>query len=161
RMVIAHAVQTRRPVITYRGGRDIGSDQQEYFEEFGIYAQLTLPMIVNDRVIGCVLWIETRGPREFTGSDERLAQTLTAQAASAIENARLFRQAQRQAREQELLRSIALGLSVMADVDAMLHRLAVETARAFQADNVVIALGHDSRYTIHAEQLTTMTPEYT
>src|SRR5262249_47025010 len=28
RMVIAHAIQTRRPVITYRGGRDIGTDQQ-------------------------------------------------------------------------------------------------------------------------------------
>src|SRR5205823_2304224 len=84
------------------------------------------------------------GPREFVGSDVRLAQTLTTQAAIAIENARLFRQAQRQAREQALLRRIAVGLTAMPDMESLLRQLAYETSHALEVDNVVIALRDDS-----------------
>jgi len=144
--LIVRAINTRRQVIVTResigesdSSRSFNAQQQRYFEQSGIYAQLALPMISGDRVIGCVLWIETRGQHEFSGGDIRLAQTLTTQAAIAIENARLFRQAQRQAHEQTLLRRIAIGLSIMPDVRSLLEQAAYEVTQALAVNNVAIA----------------------
>src|SRR5262245_2761784 len=142
--IIKRAIQSRRQIILYRNGQDLEMAQERYLEAMDIQAQLTLPMIAGDRVVGCVLWLETRGPREFVGSDVRLAQTLTTQAAIAIENARLFRQAQRQAREQALLRRIAVGLTAMPAVESLLRQLAYETSHALEVDNVVIGLRDDA-----------------
>jgi len=156
RAIITQAVQSRRQVITYREGVDVTPEQRQYLVDSGIYAQLTLPMIAGDRVVGCLIWIETRAARDFTDGDVRLAQTLTTQAAIAIENARLFRQAQRQAREQTLLRRIAVGLSVMPDMESLLRQLAYETSQALEVDSVVLALRDDTgRFPVRAYYLLT------
>src|SRR5205085_10508471 len=119
-------------------------------------------MIAGDRVVGCMVWLELRAPREYVGSDIRLAQTLTPQASIAIENARLFRQAQRQAREQTLLRRIAVGLSAMPDLDALLRQLAYETSQALEVDNVVISLRDDAgQFPVRASYLLTRTESQT
>jgi GAF domain-containing protein/anti-sigma regulatory factor (Ser/Thr protein kinase) len=152
---ILRAIQTRRQIILYAEGAD---PEQQQLAGAGIHAQLTLPMIAGDRVVGCVLWMETRGPREFVSSDVRLAQTLATQAAIAIENARLFRQAQRQAREQTLLRRIAVGLTVMPDMESLLRQLAYETSQALEVDNAVIALRDETgQYPVRASYLLTRT----
>ncbi|GEM_PF-748453 len=152
---ILRAIQTRRQIILYAEGAD---PEQQQRAGAGIQAQLTLPMIAGDRVVGCVLWMETRGPREFVSSDVRLAQTLATQAAIAIENARLFRQAQRQAREQTLLRRIAVGLTVMPDMESLLRQLAYETSQALEVDNAVIALRDETgQYPVRASYLLTRT----
>jgi GAF domain-containing protein len=138
-VTIQRAIRSRREVIlTYNAGES--TVQNQTLEDAGIFSQLILPMVAGDRVIGCVVWVETRSPREFAGSDLRLAQTLTTQAAIAIENARLFRQAQRQAREQELLRRVAVSLSTMPTTEAMLDQLAYEITQAVSVDNVVITM---------------------
>ncbi|MCC7447449.1 MAG: GAF domain-containing protein [Anaerolineae bacterium] len=161
RGIITQAVQSRRQVIAYREGADTAA-QRQYFLDSGIYAQLTLPMIAGDRVVGCIVWIETRAARDFTDGDVRLAQTLTTQAAIAIENARLFRQAQRQAREQTLLRRIAVGLSVMPDMESLLRQLAYETSQALEVDSVVLALRDDTgRFPVRAYYLLTRTANET
>src|SRR5258708_9254926 len=142
--LIDQAALSRHPVFVYREGPESTAKQQKLLKKVGIYSQLVIPMIAGDRIVGCVLWMEVRAPREFTPGDVRLAQTLTTQAAIAIENARLFRQAQRQAREQALLRRIAVGLSVMPDLESLLRQLAYETPAALEADNAVISLRYES-----------------
>lgn len=151
---IERAIQTQRHVIvtypiTALGG--IGN---------GLCTQLTLPIIVGDRVIGCMLWVEPRAPREFSGSDIRLAQTLTSQATIALENARLFRQAQRQAHEQALLRQVAIGLSNTADVLTMFTQLARVIQALDGVDNTVVAIQNErGQLEILTAYLTTRTLE--
>jgi GAF domain-containing protein len=163
RSIIARAIQTRRQIIIYRTGSGFQSDpidgeQQDQLAEMGLTAQLTIPMIAGDRVIGCVVWMETHSPREFNQSDLRLAQTLTTQAGIAIENARLFRQAQRQAREQALLRRVAVGLSAMPDMETLLKQFTYETQLALESENAIIALLDDSdRFMVRAQSLSTAT----
>lgn len=151
---IDRAIRTRRQVVLSRDALRSGMEANDM--PFPVYSQLILPMVAGDRVSGCVLWLETRTAREFTGSDVRLAQTLTTQAAIAFENARLFRQAQRQAHEQTLLRRVAVGLSNMPDVDAMLEQFAVEIAQSLTGvSNVAIAIrGSDNRLKLRATYLT-------
>ncbi len=166
RAIILRAIQSRRQNVLYRDRQDseasYQASHQNWFVELGLYAQLTLPMIAGDRVVGSMIWLETRAPREFTGSDVRLAQTLTTQAAIAIENARLFRQAQRQAREQTLLRGIAVGLSAMPDMESLLRQLAYETSQALEVDNVILALRDQAgQFPVRAHYLLTRLPSGT
>jgi GAF domain-containing protein/anti-sigma regulatory factor (Ser/Thr protein kinase) len=162
RAIILRAIQSRRQNVLYRDGQDGEASHQAWFAEQDIYAQLTLPMIAGDRIVGSMVWLETRAPREFTGSDVRLAQTLTTQAAIAIENARLFRQAQRQAREQTLLRGVAVGLSAVPDMESLLRQLAYETSQALEVDNVILALRDQAgQFPVRAHYLLTRLPSGT
>ena len=138
--LIDHIVTTRRPSFYYREEALGQFGHTVPLDKPGLNAAMALPMIAGHRVTGCVLWLETRIFRRFSESDIRLAQTLTAQAAIAIENARLYRQAQRQAYEQALLRRVAVGLTVLSDMDAMLNHFVREVQQAFNAENVLLSL---------------------
>jgi PAS domain S-box-containing protein len=75
---------------------DVDSAERAYMQKRNIKSLLTLPMSYQDRVIGLV---EMRGCQEnrvFSDREISLAQMLSTQAASAIENARLYKRAQRE-----------------------------------------------------------------
>jgi two-component sensor histidine kinase len=61
-----------------------------------IKSLLTLPMSYQDRVIGLVEMRSCQENRVFSDREISLAQMLSTQAASAIENARLYKRAQRE-----------------------------------------------------------------
>jgi signal transduction histidine kinase/uncharacterized protein YigA (DUF484 family) len=156
RAIVAKALSTRRQVLRYATDGDIPALHQAYYAQTGITAEMAIPMIAGDRVIGAMVWIEARNPRKFSDSDIRLAQTLTTQAAIAIENARLYRQAQRQAREQAMLRRVAVSLSMLSNLDDLLNLFPREVAEAMNSENVVMALrDNDNIFRVKASALTT------
>jgi two-component sensor histidine kinase len=65
-----------------------------YLQQTGIKAVLLLPMVFQDRVVGLVELANYEHDRVFTDREISLAQLLATQAASAIENARLYQRAQ-------------------------------------------------------------------
>jgi PAS domain S-box-containing protein/putative nucleotidyltransferase with HDIG domain len=68
---------------------DLRNDPR-YLETFpGLQSGLYVPIKIAERVIG-VISIESERPQAFNESDERLAITLAAQAAIAMDNAQLF-----------------------------------------------------------------------
>lgn len=52
---------------------------------------LCIPLLVNEQPIGVVNLVNKRNGTDFTSDDEKLAATIAQQAASIIENARLYR----------------------------------------------------------------------
>jgi two-component sensor histidine kinase len=67
-----------------------------YMEKRNIKGLLALPMTYQDRVIGLVEMRDCQEKRDFTDREISLAQMLSTQAASAIENARLYERAQQE-----------------------------------------------------------------
>ncbi len=66
------------------------ADDERYFETLsGMLSGLYVPIKLGERVIGAIS-IESEQPNAFSEADERLTNTLASQAASALENARLF-----------------------------------------------------------------------
>jgi two-component sensor histidine kinase len=61
---------------------------------------LLLPMVFQHRVVGLVELRESRAPRDFTDHEISLVQLLANQAASAMENARLYERAQAEIAER-------------------------------------------------------------
>lgn len=86
---LASVVQTRAPVIladawsTYPGFRSAPHAQA------GVRSWLGVPLLFGDRFIGLVT-LDKREPGFYTETHSRLAQAFAAQAAIAIENARLY-----------------------------------------------------------------------
>lgn len=156
---LQHAMDTHRAVDAYVDDEGTLPEQRQQLRQDGIFSQLIVPMVIGERVIGVILWTEGRKSRRFSPDDIRLAQTLVQQAAIAIDNARLFRESERRAREQALLRQVALTLSAAHGVDALVARLAREVQAAMEADNTLISLVNDDGWLIiRARTLTNRQP---
>jgi PAS domain S-box-containing protein len=82
--------------------RDSAVDEAELalMEKEDIYTLLLLPLVARDRVLGLVELIDDEEARDYTIEDVRLATSLAAQAAIAIENARLYERAQQEIAER-------------------------------------------------------------
>jgi signal transduction histidine kinase len=70
----------------------------EFFKNEGLVAFLALPLIANNKALGCLVFL-TREEHEFSGEEIGFLSTLAGQAAMAIHHSQLFEQSQRQADE--------------------------------------------------------------
>jgi len=75
-----------------------------------------LPLKIGRRVVG-VMSVAYQQPRAFPETELRVLRLLADQAAIAIENAHLYKEAQHRVRELTLLNSISAGFGAALDVD--------------------------------------------
>jgi GAF domain-containing protein/CheY-like chemotaxis protein len=97
---------------------------------------LGVPVAMGDRLIG-VLIARSRRVRGFSSDDVTTAVALAAQAAVAIDNARLFAAATRRRDEAEALARVARVLTESLDVSVVGPRV-VETVREIMATKTVV-----------------------
>ncbi|MGN6809413.1 MAG: GAF domain-containing protein [Thermomicrobiales bacterium] len=76
---------------------DVASDQRFYGQidqssGFQTHSMLAMPLKIRDKAIGVVEVINKQGDGKFSERDQELANALAAQAAVAIDNARLYQQ---------------------------------------------------------------------
>ncbi|MFN8596475.1 MAG: PAS domain S-box protein [Anaerolineae bacterium] len=98
--LVARAARTRQPVIVNDVQADPGWLPNPLLPD--IHSEMALPMIVGDTVLG-VFNVHSDEREHFTKDDARTMLTLATQTAIALQNARLFEQAQRAAEEMDLL----------------------------------------------------------
>jgi signal transduction histidine kinase len=102
---------------------------------------LGVPIRVRGEVFGNLYLTEKRGGRAFTAEDEELVQALAASAAVAIDNARLFGQAQH--REQWLQASADITRHLLGDGERPLEMIVRRAREVARADTAALALGTD------------------
>ncbi|MFQ5830131.1 MAG: GAF domain-containing protein [Candidatus Methylomirabilia bacterium] len=125
------AVRERRPVVT----PDVLSDPRITFppevrsrvEQAPYRSVLAVPLLVHDRVIG-TLAVGSWAGRVFTNEEIQLAEAFADQAALALENARLYAEADRRRREAELLAELGRSINTSLDLDMVFQRV-VEGAK--------------------------------
>ena len=96
-------------------------------------SELAVPLLTKSGVIG-VLNVESDRLNAFDKTDVQMLQSLANQAAIAIENARLYEQAQRRMRELEALYRADSELYRHLDLDDVLQALANIAVDTLQAD---------------------------
>jgi len=90
-----------------------------YMEFFpGARSELAVPMLAGNELHG-VLNIESPIPNKFTEHDERLVRELADLAVIALQNAELFKKAEREAQHFELLYQAGQELSKITDLDQL------------------------------------------
>jgi GAF domain-containing protein len=102
-------------------------------------SELCVPLKTKEAVIG-VLDVQSDQPNAFDSSDLVVLQSLAHQAAFAIENARIFREATRQVRELRALADASRAISSVLDQDQLVQALYAQVTRIVPTDFYVIAL---------------------
>jgi len=119
---------------------DLSKDDRYVNTYPGLRSGLYVPMKIGARVVG-VISIESEQPDAFRLADERLAVTLANQAASALENARLFEAERQQRRVSDALRdalNAGASMSASLDFETILDRLLEALERVVPFDGACI-----------------------
>ncbi len=125
---------------------------------------LGAPVVSRGRVFGNIYLTEKQGASEFSAEDEEAVVVLAAQAAVAVENARLYEEAGTRERRLEAVREIATAILTGAGSDEALRLVAKRARELVDADLASIALP-ESRDSLrlevadgpHADGITGMT----
>src|SRR5215204_1585233 len=103
-------------------------------------AFLGLPIMLRGVAYGNLYLTEKEDGQEFTDEDEELTQLLAAQAAVAIENARLYESSTRWLRQVESLNEIGSALTSELELEPLLALVARRLQELVEARLVLIAL---------------------
>lgn len=107
---------------------------------------LVVPMKLDARTVG-VIHLSRLGFEQFDDEDLNLVQTMADQTAVAVENARLYEQAQSRAARLFTLSEVTRAAQSSLDPDVLLGRVEAELARFFQFDRFAIGLLDDTAET--------------
>ena len=101
---------------------------------------LGVPIVLRGVVFGNLYLTEKARSVEFTSEDEELTQLLAAQAAVAIENARLYTSSSHWLRQLETLNEIGAALATEVELEPLLGLVARRMQELVEARIVLIAL---------------------
>ncbi len=106
---------------------------------------MAMPLIGRFGPLG-VLVVMSEHPADFTERDAGLAELFSAQAAAALENARLNQATQRRAEEFSQLYEAGIDLITIRDTEELLDRAADWARRVFEAERAVVFLRRPDRF---------------
>ncbi|MGD8624750.1 MAG: PAS domain S-box protein [Anaerolineae bacterium] len=132
-------VRERRPLILADAPLHYASFRREPHGGAGTRSWLGVPLLFGDQLIG-MLALDKREPDFYDEEHAQLALAFAAQAAIAIENARLF-EAQREQRElAEALRQATVAVSSTLDLDQILDLILEQVDRVIPGDAANVSL---------------------
>ena len=134
----AEALVHSRPVQIHVDDPELDPRDRTNLEAHGAHSALFLPIVAHRYTEGLAAVWEGEGPRYFTQGEIATGQTLTYQAAIAMEHARLFEETQRRVRELQLLHNVGLAAAsgvrledtLQAAAEALAAAMAQSTAKA-------------------------------
>lgn len=138
-----HVLQSLRQqqTLSYRrDAPDLDDRMKDSMDRYHWCSLLVVPLFAGNKVIGIVELADQHECREFSSQAIRLAESLAHQAASALENARLFQETQRRAEQLTVLNRIARRVNRAGSLDEMLAVIEGETAKVLPSDASYIAL---------------------
>jgi signal transduction histidine kinase len=133
--------------LCYRSGRpvisnDIAADPRhdpDVLRSAQAQSLLSVPLLARASPIG-VLTITSRSERVFDDEDAEILSLFADHAATAIENGRLFQQAQSQITELEILNRVSAVVSASLELDTVYGAIHQEIARIMVADAFLIII---------------------
>ncbi len=116
---MGHVAQTHEPLIIPRY-QDWDGRSDKYTQSI-VQSVMATPLLIGARLVGAIASVHSDPSRRFGESDLRLLNLFAAQAAIAIENARLFASAGERAAEQEALLDSLQDLSAELEFGRVLQ----------------------------------------
>jgi PAS domain S-box-containing protein len=106
--------------------------------ELGLESFVCVPLVVQDRVLGAITLATAESGRRYDETDLLFAEELGRRAATAIENAQLYEEADEQAQASRVLQSVADGV-VLVDREGIVRLWNPAAARitGFELEDVI------------------------
>ncbi|MDO9535782.1 MAG: GAF domain-containing protein [Bacillota bacterium] len=117
---------------------------QEYVQLFGVCNTMSVPLQVENRIIG-VVHIINKKKGIFTDNDVRLLSIFASQIAGLIEKISLFEEVMRQEQETNTLFEISLDISSTLDIDILLDKIVARSCFLLKCEMSAIALIDNAR----------------
>jgi len=133
--IVGMAAQTREPILV----PDVRNDPRYLPTSDAVRCELSVPMIARKRLIG-VIDVQSAQPGAYTDYHRSLLRLIGGRAAVTIENALLYRRAERQYRTIRALSRISHEFSSILDVDELLGKIAssVRTLIDYSAFSILL-----------------------
>ncbi|TMH65279.1 MAG: GAF domain-containing protein, partial [Betaproteobacteria bacterium] len=122
-----HVLRTRETLV-------INENMQQESEKYGSYmlvpgaelekSAVYVPLVAGDQARGLIKLHDVEREHAFSDSDVRLLQTVANSMSVALENARLFDETQRRARETAALAEVGRDISSTLDLATVMDRIA-------------------------------------
>ncbi len=145
-----YIIRNRVPLLFHTGAELEAFHRERGAQTIGepALSWLGVPMIAADRVLG-VIGIESYD-REYAFSEDDLAvlSTVAAQAAVALENARLFRERERRIAELAALNEVGRAITSTMRLQDLLETIRVEAGRLIDTRNFLVALYDEESDTV-------------
>jgi len=133
-LALTEVVEKTRPVQKRVDNPSLPENERQAFKKSGITSLLLLPLIAQSKTTGLVELQDSRQPRSFSEREIYLAQTLSQQAAVAIENARLFEATRRQLQELTLLHQVSMASTEATSEDELIAKATELIHRNFYSE---------------------------
>gem|GEM_PF-2380864 len=145
---IATVLIQRRPLQLRITDPESAPEERALLEHNVAQAVLLLPLVAHGRLIGLAAVWERHSPRCFTEGEVAIGQTLTHQAAVAIEHARLFAEMERTTRRITALYETSRALSTSLEVESLLRSILEAVYSALDCAYALIATVDEETQTI-------------
>jgi len=143
--IVGRAVRERRSVLV----NDVRKEPSYIQSLPAVRSELAVPLISKNRVIG-VMDLEAPWPDFFTEQHQNLLELLAGRIAVAIENARLYRRTERQARTLQLLNEISREFTSVLVLNELLRKIATLTKRLINYDRFALLLADETSRTFNS-----------
>lgn len=134
------ALEKREVVLLSRESPDLSERERQELEAFDDMAQMLVPLISRDSVIGLVQLELESEYRAFTHREIRLAQALGAQAATSIENARLTTETAHRVEELYVINDLSQAISATINIDEMIKMVRDRVPAVTGVEELYLAL---------------------
>jgi PAS domain S-box-containing protein len=105
------------------------------FRRLALRSVMIVPLVARGRTLGTMTFLTAGSDRRYSERDLRFAEDLAARAALAVDNARLYADAEARRREAEVVADLARRINVSLDADTVLPAVA-DAARALTGCDV-------------------------
>jgi len=139
--LLAEVLQTRAPVIIANTRTD------PRWKRRGARSGMAVPLILGEEVIGFLL-MDHPQPGMYTEETAALAGAVAAQAAVAVQNARLYEEARRTASQMQALYETGRALSATLEEDAVMRAVLETVGRLMDCEFAIVSLVDEETATI-------------
>jgi PAS domain S-box-containing protein len=127
--------------------RATGVDEELFrlASELGTRSVMIAPLRARGRTLGAITLIAGESGRRYDARDLVLAESLADRAALAVDNARLYREAERSAREERALRVAVGAVGATFTTGEVIRQIAASAVDATGADSAFVTRIHAER----------------
>ena len=131
-------ITTRKTVVIDYARTGLPASQKGYVDEHAFLLMLVVPVVYRERLVGLITVDQPGEARPFSAQEIKLVEAIAGQAATAIENARLYKEALERERLSGALNRIAASIASLLDYDDVLAAVVGQTGEALGAESSAI-----------------------
>jgi GAF domain-containing protein len=128
------ALKTGEPVLIHRTPAELAEAERDFENRIGDESRpsaslLYIPLRLGQQTIG-VISVQSYQFNAYNAQDVTLLSSIASQVSVAVENIRLYKQAENRARREQILREVTARVRSSVDVETVLRTAAEEVGRA-------------------------------